>query len=202
MVAFIFAPPQSADSKNLGKSLGLFSYNSPSKRPMQQRLKQMLHLALRFALLGAQPLESVDDIVSDEPLLSSSGHAFLQPPHKIMRLSLPNHSEPKPFVEPSRRMVNFDNLQFDRDTPVVGLAEQGSDQLRSDPTILMVWCDLDDPKKDAVFLPLNRDAADRFSVALDDLASGGIEAVAKVLGLPLFVPTPGLLDVGPHCDTV
>jgi hypothetical protein len=79
---------------------------------MQQRLEQMLRLALGFALLGTQPLEFVDDIVTDEPSLLSSTHAFLQPPHKVMSLSLPNHSEPKPFVEASRR-VDFENLQFD-----------------------------------------------------------------------------------------
>jgi hypothetical protein len=37
----------------------------PPKRPLQQRLKQMLHLAFRFALLGAQPLEFVSDLSGD-----------------------------------------------------------------------------------------------------------------------------------------
>jgi hypothetical protein len=36
--------------------------NLPPKRPIQQRLEQMLRLALRLALLGAQPLESLDDV--------------------------------------------------------------------------------------------------------------------------------------------
>ena len=84
---------------------------------MQQRLEQMLRLALGFALLGAQPLEFVDNIVSDEPPPSSSGHTFWQSPHKIMSLGLPNHSKAQPFVEASHR-VNFDNLQFDRNTYV------------------------------------------------------------------------------------
>ena len=34
----------------------------PPKRPIQQRLEQVLRLALRLALLGAQPLGSVDDV--------------------------------------------------------------------------------------------------------------------------------------------
>jgi hypothetical protein len=33
----------------------------PLKRLVQQRLEEVLRLALGFALLGAQPLESVDD---------------------------------------------------------------------------------------------------------------------------------------------
>jgi len=169
---------------------------------MQQRLEQMLRLAFSLALLGAQPLEFVDYIVTDEPPLSSSGHALLQPPHKIMGLRLPNHSKAQPLVEPSRRMVNFDNLQLDRNASAIGLITQGSDQLRPDPPALMVWCDLDDSKKDAIFPPLDRDAPDGDSVALNDLASGGIEVVTKALGLPLFIPTPHLLDAGPHSDAV
>jgi hypothetical protein len=34
--------------------------NLPPKRPVQQRLEQMLRLALRLVLLRAQPLESVE----------------------------------------------------------------------------------------------------------------------------------------------
>jgi hypothetical protein len=43
----------------------------PPKRPMQQRLEQVLRLALGFALLGAQPLELVDDV--GELLLKGEG---------------------------------------------------------------------------------------------------------------------------------
>ena len=60
---------------------------------MQQRLKQMLRLALRFALLGAQALEVVDDIVTDESPPSSPGHTFRQPSHQNVSLSLPDHDE-------------------------------------------------------------------------------------------------------------
>jgi len=38
----------------------------PPKRPLQQRLEQVLRLALGFALLGAQPLEFVDSAVRRE----------------------------------------------------------------------------------------------------------------------------------------
>jgi len=37
-------------------------HNSPPKRPVQQRLEEMLRLMLGFALLGAQPLEFADDV--------------------------------------------------------------------------------------------------------------------------------------------
>jgi hypothetical protein len=40
---------------------------------MQQRLEQMLRLALGVALLGAQLLEFVDDIVSEVAVLFSPG---------------------------------------------------------------------------------------------------------------------------------
>ena len=36
--------------------------NLPPKRPMEQRLEQVLRLALHLALLGAQPLDFVDDL--------------------------------------------------------------------------------------------------------------------------------------------
>ena len=38
----------------------------PPKRPVQQRLEEMLGLALGFALLGAQPLEFVDRSLKHE----------------------------------------------------------------------------------------------------------------------------------------
>jgi len=118
-----------------------------------------------------------------------------------MSHGFPNHHEAKPFVEASG-WVDLENLQFDGNTSVVGLAAQGSNQLRPDPSVLVVWRDLHDGDKDAALSPLNRDAPDGHSVALNDLTCGKIKAVAKVLGLPLFVPTPRLLHVGPHGGAV
>jgi hypothetical protein len=118
-----------------------------------------------------------------------------------MRLSLPNHGKAQPFVE-TPCGVDFDDLQFDRNTPTVGLVTQGPDQLRPDPPVLMVWSDFNDGEINTVFLPLDRDAADGDSIALNDLARGGIEMVAKALGLPLLVPAPRPLHVGPQGGTV
>ena len=42
---------------------GFRDSNLPSKRPVEQRLEQVLGLALRLALLGAEPLELVDEVI-------------------------------------------------------------------------------------------------------------------------------------------
>ena len=41
---------------------GSLALQLPPKCPMDQRLEQMLRLALRFSPLGAQPLEFADDV--------------------------------------------------------------------------------------------------------------------------------------------
>ena len=68
-----------------------------------------------------------------------------------MSFGLSDHSEAKPFVEASRRVVDFDDLQFHRNAPAVRLIELSSNQLHPNPSVLMVWCNLDDSKKDAGF---------------------------------------------------
>ena len=110
----------------------------------------MLRLALGFALPDTQPLEFVDDIVTGELAPSSPDQTFWRSPHQIVCLGFPNDCEFQPFVEPPCRMIDLENLQFDRNAPAVGLVQQALDQLRPDPTALMVGCDLDDAEKDEV----------------------------------------------------
>jgi hypothetical protein len=53
--------PQISVSRNTACLKNTSSHLS-QKRPIQQRLKQMLRLALGFALLGAQALEFASDV--------------------------------------------------------------------------------------------------------------------------------------------
>ncbi len=54
------AEPHSGRPQGFSETLGVFLRHSP-KRPVQQRLKQMLRLPLGFPLLGAQPAVFLDD---------------------------------------------------------------------------------------------------------------------------------------------